>query len=270
MPDEKKDPLDGTIAVPYILTEGASIPDPKNKSIFQAWNIAFAFAVGTLVALCVLKPDPYWEVMKFVPDGLLVTFEVTILSICVAVPIGLITGLGKLSRNRFINLLASTYIEVIRGVPLLMQLFYIYYALGSILQVSPIIAAVVSLSFCYGAYMGEVFRAGILAVPKGQTEASRSLGFSRFQTMKIVVLPQAIRTILPPVGNECIAMLKDTSLVSIIAVADLLRRGREYASQTLEYFETYTVIALVYLIITLILSKAVSHLEGGLSGYDKD
>ena len=106
-------------------------------------------------------------------------------------------------------------------------------------------------------------------MPKGQTEAARSLGFDRFQTMFTVVLPQAMRTIVPPVGNECIALLKDTSLVSIIAVADLLRRGREYASQTFEYFETYTVIALVYLIITLLLSKGLSQAEGRLSRYDR-
>ena len=131
-------------------------------------------------------------------------------------------------------------------------------------------SAVVALSFCYGAYMGEVFRAGILSVPKGQTEAARSLGFNNFQTMTLVILPQAMRTILPPIGNECIAMLKDTSLVSIIAVADLLRRGREFASQTFDYFETYTVIALVYLIITLLLSKGVSMMEGRLTYYDRD
>ncbi len=268
--EDKKDPLDENIQVPYIITEGASIPDPKNKSIFQAWNIAFLFALGTLTTLCIINPETYFEILKFVPDGLLVTFQVTILSISIAIPIGLITGLGKLSRNPIINLLASTYVEIIRGIPLLMQLFYIYYALGAFLQVSPIVAAVISLSFCYGAYMGEVFRAGILAVSKGQTEAARSLGFNRFQTMTIVVLPQAMRTILPPVGNECIALLKDTSLISIIAVADLLRRGREYASQTFEYFETYTVVALVYLLITLILSKGVSHLEGRLSHYDRE
>ncbi len=270
MDETPKDPLDAEIKVPYILTEGASIPDHKNNSLLQAWNIAFLFALFSIIFLCVMWPDPYWNILKFVPDGLLVTFQVTILSISIAIPIGLLTGLGKLSRNRVINLVASTYVEIIRGIPLLMQLFYIYYALGAFLQVSPIVAAVSSLSFCYGAYMGEVFRAGILAVNKGQTEAARSLGFNRFETMTIVILPQAMRTILPPVGNECIAMLKDTSLVSIIAVADLLRRGREYASQTFEYFETYTIIALVYLLITLILSKGVSHLEGRLSHYDRD
>lgn len=255
---------------PIFVTEGPAVLDLKDKLSLNAWTIAFCMAVLALVGLCLYRPDPYWNVMKFVPDGLLVTFQVTIVSICIAVPLGLITGLGRLARNRAINLLASTYVEVIRGIPLLMQLFYIYYAMGSVLQVSPITAAVVSLSFCYGAYMGEVFRAGILSVPKGQTEAARSLGFNRFQTMFIVILPQAMRTIMPPVGNECIALLKDTSLVSIIAVADLLRRGREYASQTFEYFETYTIIALVYLIITLLLSKGVSHMERRLSHYDSE
>ena len=166
--------------------------------------------------------------------------------------------------------LGNWYTAIIRGVPLLVQLFYIYYALGRIIQVPPMVSAVIAISFCYGAYMGEVFRAGILSVPKGQTEAARSLGFNNFQTMTLVILPQAMRTILPPIGNECIAMLKDTSLVSIIAVADLLRRGREFASQTFDYFETYTVIALVYLIITLLLSKGVSMMEGRLTYYDRD
>ncbi len=263
------DPRENEAAPTLIFTEGAAVPDPKDFGSSYAWTIVFIGSVLMLVGLCVWRPDPYWQVMMFVPDGLLVTFQVTLISVCIAIPLGLITGLGRLSRNRGINLLASTYVEVIRGIPLLMQLFYIYFALGAFLQVPPIVAAVASLSFCYGAYMGEVVRAGISAVPKGQTEAARSLGFNRVQTMVLVILPQAMRTILPPVGNECIALLKDTSLVSIIAVADLLRRGREYASQTFEYFETYTIIALVYLVITLLLSKGVSLMERRLSHYDQ-
>lgn len=266
MPAEKDPPAIQTTD-PIFVTEGPAVS--RDKGRLNAWLIVFVAAVTILVALCLWRPDPYWKIMQFVPDGLLVTFGITIISIAIAVPLGLITGLGKLARNPAINLIASMYVEIIRGIPLLMQLFYIYYALGSLLKVSPIVAAVTALSVCYGAYMGEVFRAGILAVPKGQTEAARSLGFDRFQTMFTVVLPQAMRTIVPPVGNECIALLKDTSLVSIIAVADLLRRGREYASQTFEYFETYTVIALVYLIITLLLSKGLSQAEGRLSRYER-
>ena len=239
------------------VTEGAQIPDPRDRRLLNAWTLAFCVAVVALVTLCATQPEPYLEIVKFLPDGLIITFEVTALSLLCTLPIGLLTGLGRLSRNSVINLIASTY-------------FYIYYALGRIIQVPPMVSAVIAISFCYGAYMGEVFRAGILSVPKGQTEAARSLGFNRFQTMTLVILPQAMRTILPPIGNECIAMLKDTSLVSIIAVADLLRRGREFASQTFDYFETYTVIALVYLIITLLLSKGVSMMEGRLTYYDRD
>ncbi len=129
-------------------------------------------------------------------------------------------------------------------------------------------AAVLAMTICYGAYMGEVFRAGIESIDKGQTEAAMSLGFNKRQTMLYVILPQAMRTILPPVGNEFIALLKDTSLVSIIAVADLLRRGREYATSTFHYFETFTMIALIYLVITLILSKCVSYMEKKLTPYE--
>jgi polar amino acid transport system permease protein len=207
--------------------------------------------------------------LQFISDGVVVTFEITIMAILVAIPLGLITGLGRLSGIRVINLIASTYVEVIRGIPLLVQLFFLYYGLGKFFGMGGVPAAVIAMSFCYGAYMGEVFRAGISAVHKGQSEAARSLGFNKVQTMLMVVMPQAWRTILPPIGNEFIAMLKDTSLVSILAVADILRRGTEYAGQYFNYFETYTLIALVYLIITLLLSKGVSLMEARLNYYER-
>lgn len=218
--------------------------------------------------LCLLWPEPYLRILLYLPDGVLITFKITLLSICCAVPLGLLTGLGRISDNRLINLVASTYVEVIRGIPLLVQIFYIYYAMSRFVQVSGITSAVVAISFCYGAYMGEVFRAGITAINKGQSEAARSLGFNRYQTMRHVVLPQAMRTILPPVGNECIAMLKDTSLVSIMAVPDIMQRARSFVGTTYLYFETYTMVALLYLIITLVLSKAVSIMESRLNYYD--
>jgi polar amino acid transport system permease protein len=211
--------------------------------------------------LVVFKPNPYLEIIKFVPDGILVTFEVTVMSIMLALVIGLFTGLGRIAKNPLINGIASLYVEVIRGIPLLAQLFYIYFALGRIIQLPPMPSAVMAMSICYGAYMGEIFRAGIQSISKGQTEAARSLGMSSTQSMFHVILPQAIKTILPPIGNEFVALLKDSSLVSILAVADLLRRGREYASQTFAYFETYTMVALVYLMITLFLSKLISIME---------
>lgn len=257
---------EGKIEVP---AGGLVLPDSEKKGLVNAWSLSLVGAVVVLTVLCTVWPDPYLEILRFLPEGLVVTFEVTSLSIICAIPLGLITGLGRLSHNRIINLVASTYVEVIRGIPLLVQIFYIYYALAKFLQVSGLTSAVIAISFCYGAYMGEVFRAGIMAVPKGQTEASRSLGFNKVQTMMFVVLPQALRTIVPPVGNECIAMLKDTSLVSVMAMPDLMQFGRSFAAKSYLYFETYTVIALIYLIITLLLSKAVSILESRLNYYDK-
>ncbi len=249
------------------VTDGAAIPRRKDAGLFSAWWIAFLGALLTLVSLLVFEPDPYLKILKFLPDGIVVTFQVTFASIGFALLLGLLTGIGRISKNRIVNAVASTYVEVVRGIPLLVQLFYIYYAMGRFVKVPDIVAAVIAMSFCYGAYMGEVFRAGIESIHKGQTEAARSLGFNPFQTMVHVILPQAWRTILPPVGNEFIALLKDTSLVSILAVADLLRRGREFASETFTYFETYTIIALVYLIITLILSKLVSKMEEKINYY---
>ncbi len=252
------------------IGDGAAIPRKKDKGLMSAWRISFIGAIGCIAYLAISRPDPYWRILKFLPDGILITFEVTILAIILSLCLGLITGLGRISKNKYLNLIASTYVEVVRGIPLLVQLFYIYYALGRFFLVPDLTAAVIAMSVCYGAYMGEVFRAGIESVDKGQTEASRSLGFTSKQTMAWVVLPQAWRTILPPVGNEFIALLKDSSLVSILAVSDILRRGREFASESFYYFEAYTMVALIYLVITLILSKGVSHMEQRLNHYDQD
>ncbi len=251
------------------ITDGASIPDAKDTRLLTAWSLSLLGAVSLLVFLCVCYPTPYLDIVKLLPEGVWVTFQVTLYSISITIPLGCLVGLGRLARCRPINLLASTYVEIIRGIPLLVQLFYIFYGLSMYLQVPATLAAVISLSFCYGAYMGEVFRAGISSIPAGQTEAARSLGFNRLQTMWHIILPQAWRTILPPVGNECIALLKDTSLISILAVADMFRIAREYTSITFLYFETYTVVAIFYLIITLILSKCVSIMEARLSYYDR-
>ncbi len=243
------------------VTDGVAIPSKKDRGLFTAWRFAFTGAILTVISLVTFRPDPYWNILKFLPDGILITFQVTILSILLALVIGLFTGLGRLSRNPVLNGIASIYVEVVRGIPLLVQLFYIYFALGRIVNVPPITSAVIAMAVCYGAYMGEIFRAGIDSIHKGQREAARSLGMTSSQAMGYVILPQAIKTILPPIGNEFVALLKDSSLVSILAVSDLLRRGREYAAQSFAYFETYTMVALVYLIITLFLSKIISIME---------
>jgi len=246
--------------------DGAAIPLKSDRGLFTAWRIAFFGAIGTMGYLAWTKPDPYLDILKFVPDGIVVTFKVTVGAILLALVIGIVTGLGRISQNRIVNGAASLYVEVIRGIPLLVQIFYIYYALGRIVHIPDVLSAIIAMAVCYGAYLGEVVRAGIQSLPKGQTEAALSLGMTQAQAMRHVIFPQAFRVILPAIGNEFIALLKDSSLVSILAVADLLRRGWEFASESFAYFETYTVIALIYLVITLFFSKIISILEERLSG----
>jgi polar amino acid transport system permease protein len=251
------------------ITDGALIPDKGERSVFSAWNIAFFGAIALLVILPLASPDPFWNILKFLPDGILYTFLVTLMSIVFAMIIGLFAGLGRISRIKVVNRLATIYVEVIRGIPLLAQLFFIYYALGKFVQLPRLLSAVIAMSVCYGAYIGEIFRAGIQSIPRGQMEAALALGLTRAQAMRRVILPQTVRMILPPIGNEFIALLKDSSLVSILAVSDLLRRGREFASTTFQYFETYSIVALVYLVITLFFSKLVSIMENRLGDYGK-
>jgi polar amino acid transport system permease protein len=157
--------------------------------------------------------------------------------------------------------MACFYTEILRGVPLLVLLFYIYYALGEFLNIPAFAAAVLGFGFCYGAYMSDVFRAGIEAIPKEQGEAARSLGMTERRAMFHIILPQAMRTIIPAVGNQTLGMLKDTSLVSVLAITDILRVGNEYATKHFNYFETYTYIALTYLVLTLLMSRFVQRLE---------
>lgn len=243
---------------------------PRERSLMIAWWIAIVAAIVFIAGVVLFKPVPYQEIIGFIGDGLVVTFQITIVSMTFALILGLVAGLGRTATNSFFNILTSLYVEVIRGIPLLAQLFWIYYAMSRFIRLGPQVSAVLGLSICYGAYIGETFRAGIQSIPKGQMEAARALGLTRGQAMRYVIIPQAVRVILPPVGNEFIAMLKDSSLVSVLAISDMLRRGREYASRTFAYFETYTLVALVYLLVTLIFSRVVYYIEHGMSRQDKE
>lgn len=258
------------IKVPRIeVTDGALIPAKGDRGLFSSWQITFFGAIALLILLPVTKPDPYWRILKFLPDGILVTFQVTFLAIFFATFIGLMTGLGQISRVTVFNRVATIYVELIRGIPLLVQLFYIYFALGKFLNLQGMVAAVIAMAICYGAYMGEIFRAGIQSIPKGQMEAAIALGMTRSQALRLIILPQTMRVILPAIGNEFRALLKDSSLVSVLAIADLLRRGREFASTTFLYFESYTMVALVYLVFTLFLSRLVAILEERMALHGK-
>jgi len=234
---------------------------------FDAWRVSLFAAVVTIILLnkfgvTASGKNYFLGTFNFVPDGIVVSFEVTVAAMILSLILGLFAGLGKLSNNAFIKGIASVYIEVIRGIPLLVQLFWIHFGLGrTVLNLPAMGSAISAMAICYGAYMGEIFRAGIQSISHGQVEAAKSLGMTNYQTMRQVILPQAFKVILPPVGNEFIALLKDSSLVSIIAVGDLLRRGREYVAINFCAFETYTMVALIYLIITLVLSKVVWNME---------
>ncbi len=234
----------------------------------RAWGITL---VGSLLFLVYLPakdawvavegPRDYLTLLPLLPKGILYTLAVTLMGSAAAILVGLLVGLGKLSRYRFVQVGVSIYTEILRGVPLLVLLYYVYYALGEFFNIPALAAAVMGFGFCYGAYMADVFRAGIEAIPREQGEAARSLGMTSRQAMFQIILPQALRTIVPAVGNQTLGMLKDTSLVSVIAISDILRVGNEYATKYFNYFETYTYVALTYLALTLLMSRFVLYLE---------
>jgi polar amino acid transport system permease protein len=243
------------------MTDGVLIPKKSNKHLVTSWRLTFYGAVALLLCLCVFKPDTYWKIFIYVITGIPTTFECTIFAIMGAVVIGTITGVGSSSKNAVVKQICGIYVELIRGIPLLVQLMFLYYALGSLIHIEGIVAAIIALSICFGAYMGEIIRAGIQSIPKGQSEAATALGLSKSQTFFSVILPQTIKVVLPAIGNEFISMLKDSSLVSILALSDILKRGREYISRTFLSLQTMLVVALIYLILTLVLSRLVGIME---------
>ncbi len=243
------------------MTDGPRIPKKGDKTILSSWRVTFILALALLIGLLLFKPDPYRTIFFVCIKGAPVTFEVTIFAIIGAVIIGTFTGIGSVSKNRIVNLISGVYVELIRGIPLLVQLIFFYYALGRFFHIEGMVAAIIALSVCFGAYMGEIVRAGIQAVPKGQTEAATALGMSKTQVFIHIVFPQTLKTVLPAIGNEFISMLKDSSLVSTLALTDILRKGREYISRTFLSLETMLIVALIYLVLTLALSWLVGKLE---------
>jgi len=240
------------------------------------WWWLVAAVAAAIALLVILWPVPFRDIALFARDGVLVTIVVTVASYFLIVIVGLLGGLGRLSKNKLTFGISSLYVEVVRGIPLLVQLIAWYFASPVIIQklglwlnsqllieyrANPIVTAIVAITVCYGAYMSEIVRSGIQSVPKGQMEAARSLGMSHLQAMRHVVLPQAFRVILPPMGNEFISLLKDSSLVSVVAVADLTRRGREFMSAHFNPIETWLMVALLYLIMTIVAARAVSYIE---------
>jgi polar amino acid transport system permease protein len=252
------------------------IPGSDTITRIDPWWGLVVLVVVAAVVLVTVWSDPFWNILVFVRGGIVITVEVTVVSFILILLLGLLGGLGRISRNRIIRGIASLYVELVRGIPLLVQLIWWYFAFPVVIQeigkwlglgfmanyqANPIFTAILGITVCYGAYMSEIYRAGIQSIPKGQMEAARSLGMTHFQAMRHVILPQAIRVILPPVGNEFIALLKDSSLVSVVAVADLTRRGREFMAVHFNPIEVWTMVALIYLVMTLLSARGVSWLE---------
>lgn len=201
--------------------------------------------------------------------GVMLTLRATLLGFGLALILGLFAGLMLVSHNPILLAIAKLYVEVIRGVPLLVIILYAGFviapwlrdATGGKINLGGFPGAVIGLGFGYGAYLAEVFRAGIQSIHYGQMEAARSLGMSYFQAMRYVVLPQAVRVVLPPLGNDFVAMLKDSSLISVVALPEILQQGRLWVSRTFRAFEGYNTVALFYLVMTLLLSLLVRVIE---------
>ena len=201
--------------------------------------------------------------------GVMLTLRSTILGFGLALVLGLLAGLMLISKNPFTLAVSKLYVELIRGIPMLVIILYAGFvvapnlrdATGGRVELGRFTGAVLGLGFGYGAYLAEVFRAGIQSIHFGQMEAARSLGMSYFQAMRHVILPQAIRVILPPLGNDFIAMLKDSSLISVVALPEILQQGRLWVSRTFRGFEGYNTVALFYLGMTLLLSLLVRFIE---------
>ena len=209
--------------------------------------------------------DALMELFKNFPFLLLgawETLKLTAFSVGIGVILGTFIGMGRLSNIKLISYPCTAYVEFLRGTPLLVQISLIYFGLPQLgIQLAPYPAAILALGLNSGAYIAEIVRAGIQSIPKGQYEASRSLGLTHWQTMRYIILPQAFRNILPALGNEFITLTKDSSLASVIGVSELMRSGQFVISRTFQTFSIYFGIAFVYFLMTFVISRIVRYIE---------
>ena len=255
------------------------IPTPEQDEDFPWW-LVFAGLIGAFFLYRIVVDDLYWQVLGTLSKGAGITVMVTLVGFVSACVIGL--GLAAASLSRFVVLrqLARFYIEIIRGVPIIVLLLYVAFVIApgmvaawnwaaEAVGLDPIRTrdfpllwrAVLALTIGYSAFIAEVFRAGLQAVDQGQIEAAQALGLNGWQRFRLIRWPQAFRMILPPLGNDFVAMVKDSSLVSVLGVADITQLGKVTAAGNFRYFETYNVVALIYLMMTVTLSLALRRLE---------
>ena len=213
-----------------------------------------------------------WNSLPLLLAGAGVTIEITAIAVGLGFIFGLITSVCRLSGVKILLVIAVCYVNIIRGTPMLVQIFLIYFALPMVIgeRINPFVAAVAACSINSGAYVSEIFRAGIQSVDKGQMEAGRSLGLSWMQTMRYVILPQAFKHVIPPLGNEFISMTKETSLVSVIGFEELTRRGQLIIAKTYGSFEIWLTVAAIYLVMTLTIARLVSYLERRFATDDRN
>ncbi len=277
-----------------IMQAGPEEPSPKDFRArkwaeFPWWFIALILII-LWAAYSIFSITNYREAFLFIKSGLSVTISIALISYSFALVLGLLAGLGRISKNVIFNNLARLYVEFIRGIPMLVLIFFIAFvgvpaaisllnSLGLLLAriglsglgdslirfnnegFSMSVRAIIALAVTYGAFLAEIFRAGIQSIGKGQMEAARSLGMSYGQAMRYVILPQAIRNVLPALGNDFVAMVKDSSLVSVLAVRDITQVSRLYAGSTFRFREAYVTVSMMYLTITIVLSLLVQTME---------
>ena len=248
------------------------------------WWLVVAIVMAVAAAVLIATSGLYSQVFSIVAKGIGITIFVTLVGYALASVLGLCVALMVLSDSVWLRQVGRFYVEIIRGVPILVLLFWIAFVGAPALVVSwnwlsyPLQAAgliepmqvrdfslmwraIIALTIAYSSFISEIFRAGIQAVDIGQIEAAKALGLSRYRRFRHIIWPQAFRTILPPYGNDFIAMVKDSSLVSVLGVADITQMGKVYAAGSFRFFETYSIVAYVYLILTVGLSLALRALE---------
>ncbi|MFZ1266155.1 MAG: amino acid ABC transporter permease [Anaerolineae bacterium] len=253
------------------------------------WLVMTVF-LGLLLLGSIITNQDYHVIFTAIAAGMWVTLYVSLIAFALSLLLGLLLGLARVSGQRWVREVASFYVEIMRGVPMLVILYYIAFVgapglvdginlLGKALQgvglgilgdplaglsvrgLDFTVRSIIALTVGYSAFISEIFRAGIESIERGQVEAARSLGMSYWQAMRYIILPQAVRRVLPPLGNDFIAMLKDSSLVSVLGVQDITLLGKVYSASTFRFFETYNVVAYLYLVMTIGLSLFVRYLE---------
>jgi polar amino acid transport system permease protein len=254
---------------------------PRKPSILSRtpwWLLAIAL-LFVLGLWGITADGTYSQIFRALSGGVLTTIWVTILAFAAASVLGLLIALARTSQHRVLRELATFYVEIIRGIPVLVFLFYIAFvgAPGLVAGVNWLLQpfdtaitvrqfdfvwrAILALTVCYSAFIAEIFRAGIESVDRGQIEAARALGFSRWKCFRLVIFPQALRNILPPLANDFVSMVKDSALVSALGVQDITQLGKVYSSSSFLFFETYNVVAFLYLTMTISLSLLIRLLE---------